>query len=524
MIFDLMGEPWLPVERQDGTSGYVGLKTLLLDARGFRRLAAETPTMTAALYRLVLALAHRIYGPGDAKAWRELWEKGFTAEPLMTYLDRYGTRFDLFDAERPFLQCPPLAVCPSSTITKLVLNRSTGNNVTLFDHTTSTDQVTLDPGQAARWLVTVHAYDPGGTKTPFRTIKSSKRGLANYFGVVIVEGGTLHETLMLNMPIYKPNHEKPRATSIQDRPAWESNAFPNPEPDRRPSLGWTDLLTWPARRILLLPQHSASGTVVDRVVITPGSELYGELADIELMSAFRRPPPKTKRSKWEDFRPLRLDERRGVWRHTETLLLAGDEQLRRRPEALEHLAELVEGKLIDEATVYTLRVFGQRLGSQAAVVASWTEDAVAAPVALLRAQHASVGPIIGHAVDLADQVAGALREMESAYAAAMKTDRDGTIDLPFWTRLPELFDRFLRALSEARVNQQSEAPVIRIWADDVSKLATSTADRWAYGSPRTGRHLSEAGRAFGRFTGTLSHVTKVFTAKAIGFSTEEALT
>ncbi|MEU9884343.1 type I-E CRISPR-associated protein Cse1/CasA [Sphaerisporangium sp. NPDC051011] len=523
MIFDLMEQPWLPAEWSDGSIKPVGLKDLLLEARELRRLAAETPTMTAALYRLVLALAHRVYGPADAEAWGRLWREGFTAGPLDAYLDAYPDRFDLFDAQRPFLQCAALAACPKSDAAKLVLDRSTGNNATLFDHTTSDDQITLDPGQAARWLVTIQAYDPGGTKTPYRTVRSSMRGLANYFGVVVVEGGTLHETLMLNMPIYNPGREQPQPTSVQDRPAWESNAFPNPEPDQRSSRGWTDLLTWPARRILLVPRESECGPVVASVVITPGTELHGALPDIELMSAFRRPPRKPRQKKWEEFRPLRLDERRGVWRHTETLLLAGDEQERRRPRALDHIADLVEDGIIGDDTVYTLRVFGQRLGSKAAVVASWSEETVAAPVALLRAQHEPAGPIIGHAVDLADQVASALRDMEADHAAAMSVDRDGTIDLAYWARLPGPFDEFLRALADARRQHQPETAAIDAWAGDVRKLATATADRWVYGSPRTGRNMSEAGRAFGKFTGKLHYFVKVFTAQATQFISKEAL-
>ncbi|MGW4475945.1 type I-E CRISPR-associated protein Cse1/CasA [Nonomuraea sp. NPDC004354] len=523
MVFDLMEELWLPVERREGSVQPIGLRALLMNARQLRRVAAETPTMTAALYRLVLALAHRVYGPADGAAWAKLWQDGFPPGPLDEYLTTYGNRFDLFHPERPFLQCPPLKTCTPTSAAKLVLERAAGSNVTLFDHTTSTDEVLLEPDLAARWLVTVQGYDPGGTKTPYRSVKSSKRGLANHFGVVIVEGATLLETLLLNMPIYRPEWEQPIATSNQDRPAWECDTFPNPEPDKRSSLGWTDLLTWPARRILLRPQQTEQGQMVAKVVIAPGSELREDLSEVELMSAFRRPPRKPGQKKLQPFQPVRLDERRGVWRHTETLLLAGDEQQRRRPRALEHIAELVDGGIIGDDTVYTLRVFGQRLGSQAAVVQSWAEEAVATPVALLRARYQSAGPIIGHAVDLADQVAEALRDMEKDYATAMSVDRTAGIDLAYWARLPRPFDAFLRTLAQALRRGDSETPAVDGWAEEVRKAATVTADRWAYGSPRTGRALSQVGRVFGRFTGKLHRHIDVFSAQAKQFSSKEAL-
>ncbi|MER7369321.1 type I-E CRISPR-associated protein Cse1/CasA [Nonomuraea wenchangensis] len=524
MAFDLMEQPWLPVERYDGTIEHVGLRALLLQAGNLRRVAAETPTMTASLYRLVMALAHRVYGPTDEDAWARLWRDGLPTNSMDEYQERHLDRFDLFHPDRPFLQCPPLASCTPSSPAKLVLERAAGNNVTLFDHTTANDEVLLEPGLAARWLVTVHAYDPGGTKTPYRKIKSSVRGLANYFGVALVEGGTLLETLLLNMPIYRPGWEQPLATTVRDRPAWEDNTFHNPEPEKRPALGWTDLLTWPARRILLIPRQTENGPMVEKVVIAPGSELHQDLVDVELMSAFRRPPRKPRQKKWEPFRAVRLDERRGVWRHTETLLLAGDEQQRRRPRTLEHIAELVDSGVIPDDIVYTLRVFGQRLGSQAAVVQSWAEETVAAPVALLRAQYESAGPIIGHAVDLADKAAQALRDMEKDYAAAMSVDREPGIDLAYWARLPRSFDAFLRTLAQAFREGDPETTAVEGWADAVRKAATLTANRWAYGSPRTGRALSQAGRTFGRFTGQLHRHINVFTAQAKQFSSQEALT
>ncbi|MFC0862379.1 type I-E CRISPR-associated protein Cse1/CasA [Sphaerimonospora cavernae] len=519
--FDLVAERWLPVERVDGSSDCLGLRQLLLEARDIRRLSAETPTVTAALYRLVLAFAHRAYGPADSRAWVTLWDGKFAQEPLVSYLSQHPGRFDLFDPEWPFLQCPALATGKPTGAAKLVPSRSVGNNATLFDHTTARDRVTLEPAEAARWLMTVHAYDPGGLKTPYRKVKSSERAPANLFGMVLVEGTTLHETLLLNMPIYKPEHEQPEPTSPEDRPLWEVNEPPNPEPDERSPLGWTDLLTWPSRRVLLLPYDDGTGVVVDKVVITPGTRLRGDLADIELLAAFRRPPRKARQKKREDFRAVRLDGRRGIWRHTEAFLLAGDEDTRRRPRALGHIADLVESETIPEETVYTIRVFGQQLGSKGAVVESWAEEAVSAPVALLRARHAPVGPIIGHAVDLADQAGGALRDMDRDFCTAMQAEPGVGIDLPYWAQLPQPFDEFLRKLAEARRNGQPETDAIQGWVRAVRKAATAVADRWAYGSPRKGRNLSEAGKQFGKFTGVLHHLTEVFVAKVMNYVEEE---
>ncbi|MCZ9341096.1 type I-E CRISPR-associated protein Cse1/CasA, partial [Streptomyces sp. TRM76130] len=84
---------------------------------------------------------------------------------------------------------------------KLVAHRATGSNRTLFDHTTADQRPLLQPAEAARWLVTTQAYDTSGTKQPYRTERSAEGGLGNRFGCVLVEGASLHETLLLNMQL-----------------------------------------------------------------------------------------------------------------------------------------------------------------------------------------------------------------------------------------------------------------------------------------------------------------------------------
>ncbi len=81
--FDLVTQPWLPVVDLRGHPAEVGLADVPLRAHELRRLVGETPPMTAALYRLVPAFAHRVYGPRDQDEWAELWRADtLPAEPL----------------------------------------------------------------------------------------------------------------------------------------------------------------------------------------------------------------------------------------------------------------------------------------------------------------------------------------------------------------------------------------------------------------------------------------------------------
>lgn len=148
MGFNLLTEPWLPVVHLDGSREEVGLAQALSQAARYRRLVGTTPTMTAALHRLVLALAHRVYQPLDGTRWAELWQAkaggGLPQENLATYQDEFLPCFELFDPDRPFFQCPALDNDPGSTA-KLVAYRATGSNRTLFDHTTADQRPLLQP-------------------------------------------------------------------------------------------------------------------------------------------------------------------------------------------------------------------------------------------------------------------------------------------------------------------------------------------------------------------------------------------
>jgi CRISPR system Cascade subunit CasA len=520
VTFDLIREPWLPVVGLNGLSEEVGLARLLLEAHTFRRIVGETPPMTAALYRLALALAHRVYGPADHEVWGRLWrDDAFPAKNLQDYLDVHGERFDLFDAERPFLQCPAVKTSGVSSPAKLVPHRATGNNTTLFDHTTASDRVLLTPKEAARWLVALQAYDPGGLKTPYRKDKSSERAPCNSFGVVLVEGATLKETLLLNMLVYSPKDELPRMTMPDDYAAWEGDRPPEPEPGPpRSPVGWTELLTWPSRRVWLSHQRELDQPMVDRVVITPGTRLRGNLDDLEGMAAFRRLIKGSRESKKSlpPLLPVRLERRRGIWRHSQELLLAGDAN-RRRPRTLDNLSEMVEKGYVPVQAVYTVRVFGQQLDSKGAVAQHVMEEAVAAPVALLRAESSRVGVIIGTAVKLADDVGSALRDMERDHRAKLRAEPSADLELAYWPRLPEVFDVFIRSIGTALHHGKTETPAAEAWAVKVRQIADKAARQWAEGSPRHGRNLLAVGEVYGRFTGLLDHLVSTYLSRVAGF-------
>ncbi|GAA2998556.1 type I-E CRISPR-associated protein Cse1/CasA [Actinokineospora diospyrosa] len=522
--FSVWAAPWVTVVDLAGTSRTVGLRELVLTAHQLRRITGESPTVTAALHRLVLALLHRVYGPPTRHDWAELWQAGeFPLPPLDDYGTRFAEAFDLFDSDRPFLQSAALSTLPPPRVpsaAKLVPYRSVGNNVTLFDHTTSKDSVELSAAEAARWLVALHSYDPGGMKTPFIKDKSSERAHCNNFGMVLVEGTTLFETLLLNLLTYD-RVEMPVGSSPEDAPVWESPTSPpgTPEAGRAPR-GWTDLLTWPSRRVWLRPAHRDGTAVVTQAVITPGVRLKVNLPVEEKLACFRIPrDAKGKLNRSAGMLPVRLSQRRGVWRHSIELLVVDTREegrSRQRPAALDQVDELTEAGILPEDTVYTLRVFGQRLDSKASVVEAWSEESVPAPVALLRARDDRLGALLGSAIALADNAGSALRALQSRFRAGMRAEAETDLDAGYWPALTRPFGELLTDLGNARVAGTAEAVPLHEWGIVVIRLARDAADRWTRGSLIEGRALLELGkhrgdldkRLAGHRTDYLSEITR----------------
>ncbi|WP_330274992.1 type I-E CRISPR-associated protein Cse1/CasA [Lentzea sp. NBC_00516] len=527
--YDLRTQPWLPVVDRDGNHELVSLTRLVLNAHRIRRIVGETPSMTAALHRLVLALLHRVYGPPSEEEWARLCElPSLPSAPLVRYLRGQGSRFDLFDAQHPFLQCTGLAKLAPATAAKLVPYRSVGNNVTLFDKTIDTDQVQLTPAEAARWLVTVQSFDPGGMKTPFEKDKSSQRAPCAWLGVVLVEGETLKETLLLNLLTYRPEHERPAPSTPEDGPIWEQEAPPSPLPDKRVPRGWTDLLTWPARRVLLSTQQTGEGLVVDGVTITPGSRLNTESVQVEMMAAFRKPSgPKGQPKRDAPMLPVRLHPVRGVWRHSVELLMTNlweEGKTRQRPRTLEQISELAEHGHIPAGAVYTLRVFDQKLDSKGTVVEAWLEEVVPAPVAVLRSKDKTLGALLGCAIVYADSVGAALRHMQRNYRVEKQGNRENkrvtptwSLDVEYWPKLARPFATYLEGIARAYEEGESLADVTEVWQKAVAVVALRATDRWAEGSPAEGRDLLLRGKHQGQFLGRLSELTRLFHAEAAAY-------
>lgn len=390
--FDLTREPWLPCLDAAGRPCELGLYEALARAHELRGVAAATPLETAAIYRLLLAVLHRVFPTPSARAWRALWERGSWDEAaLAAYFDRWRERFDLFHPERPFYQAKDDRIAPRS-VALLFPGMAAA---AFYNHDAITQDLALPPATAARFTLVAQSYGLAGIAHPqLNLFFNSAPWLVGV--VLLVEGDTLFQTLALNVLRYDERHPlQELCGSEEDKPAWEMDDPFSPE--REVPLGYLDYLTWQNRRLHLLPEETENGPVVKRFTATPGLKLSLELRDP--MKHYRRPKDK-KKSGWR-ARPL--DPRRALWRDSVALLNLRDTDAR-PPCVLEWLAGLVEKCELDETLRY--RLLGIGMLNDQGKGEMFRAERMPLPLAYLRDEE--LLSQLATAVDQAEQARGAL--------------------------------------------------------------------------------------------------------------------
>lgn len=336
--FNLITQPWIPVVALDGGAQLVSLRDALVNAPAYRGVSASLPHSNAAVLRLLLAVLHRNFGPPDTGAWEALWTRNaFDAGRLDAYFEKWSDRFDLFDPLHPFMQQrhPQVNEKPVQDLLQLV---GGGDTFTLFDHVMDSTPFWLSPADAAVMLLTVHSFGLAGLCHPqlklVYTDAACSRGI-----IFFVEGRTLFETLMLNLVQYNPPRPSPLLQKEPDRPAWEVD---DPYlPVRTSPLGHLDFLTWPNRRILLIPEERDGQSLVARITAAPGLVLNAEVRNP--MMHYRIDPGK--KAGEEAVKILRFSEGRALWRDSHALLDLENRQVE-PPRALAWVRELIADEIL----------------------------------------------------------------------------------------------------------------------------------------------------------------------------------
>ncbi|MFJ8195194.1 type I-E CRISPR-associated protein Cse1/CasA [Streptomyces sp. NPDC096094] len=434
MPFDLTSRPWIDVLRCDGSQDELSLRQVFAQADDLRCVVGELATQELSLVRLLLAVAHdALDGPGDIEEWAELWEDPDCFAPVQAYLEQQREGFDLLHPVTPFLQTAGLRTAKDEvfSLNRIVADVPAGEP---FFSARMPDVERLSFAEAARWVVHVHAYDTSGIKTGMvgdDRVKGGKvyplgTGWAGGLGGVFVEGGTLRETLLLNL-VAADTEELD--FSADDRPAWRREPC-GPGSNGRSATGLRDLYTWQSRRVLL--HHDTDG--VDGVVLGYGDPLASRnMHRSEPMTAWRRSPAQEKKlGRSPVFLPLEHDPGRSTWRGIAALLADRLEEgggaegpSRLRPRILEWVARLVTEGQLSRRFLVRARVAGVRYGTQQSVIDEVVDDRLLMPVVLLHGQDPTyAGQAIAAAED-ADRAVRALGDLAADLARATGAEQEG---------------------------------------------------------------------------------------------------
>jgi CRISPR system Cascade subunit CasA len=500
--FDLLREPWIPCERRDGTLVYLGIEETLVEAHALGAVHDESPLVTVTLHRMLLAILHRVYLPGSLKEWTAIWRRErLDARQIRAYLHAWRERFDLFHPERPFLQVARLEAVrlgesgKAAIVTpawRLAPERSQ-HSVAACLFARLPDDPAISPAEGARSLLAFLGYVPGGRAQ--NDPASRKAGPLRPGAAVIVQGGTLRETLLLNLT-WDPDRWN------EDVPPWE-----RPEPTQRTAstrrpIGIIDALVWPSRRVILIPSRDASGALVIRDVITAAGEDISSLCPAcgtwgpgikkpnkpercpSCGKAMMGQPPDpmigyVRRDGAPD--PVGFGLTRAIWRDVLGLIdPSTGARAFRQPATLAQLAEVARAGVVPLSTSLHVELYG--LMSDQAAIRDWGRERLPLPLALLVTDEHVV--TLRAALDDAEDV-GELVRKRVLYALAVgllgatphqdsvQALREELGTMPaYWSELGGRFTVWLRALGGATVSDLET--VLSQWREVLREVAYET--------------------------------------------------
>jgi CRISPR system Cascade subunit CasA len=382
--FSLIDRPWLLVRTEEGKVTEMSLAEVFRSAHRLRGLVGDVATQVFAHTRLLLAILHRATnGPRDTADWKALWQADtLPADTIDAYLNSHAHRFDIADPSEPFFQVATLRTKDDtvSELNKLIADVPNGHP---FFTTRLGALRPLAPAEAARWLVHCQAFDPSGIKSGDPSDPRTKGGKGYPIGVgwsgnlggVLVEGGTLRETLLLNLIPQDLTH----SSFDEDLPPWERPQLGVTEEveDRQPT-GPVDLFTWQSRRIRLAWKDNA----VTGVLIANGDRRKPQnMHPFEPHTGWRRSKAQeTKlRSTVPVYMPQEHDPERTIWRGLQSMLPeagkpAGAERL--TSTGLEWIGKLTMMFVLDRDYQLSVRTIGMTYGSNSSVVSEIVDDAL----------------------------------------------------------------------------------------------------------------------------------------------------
>lgn len=320
--FNLISHPWIPVRWLDGHHSLTSLDELFRHAGEIADLDAA-PHERISLLRLLVCITQAALGaPADFYGWPDFGAD--LEEKVPTYLARpdIHPHFNLFGDGPRFLQCKATPGDKSYPIVQMSFTLAAGNSPTLLDHF-GEDPRDIDLASLARLLLCYQNFFVGGTMA--KKVKGNGPSLKMLHTFLV--GKSLKHTLLANCL------DAANASNF-GKPYWELGTL-----DQIKGTDAKDVTeSYLGRLVPLSCRLEVTGNDKDGLSIHIDNGLdYPSYPPIKEPSATIVPFK-------DEFRLLRADTNRGIWRDLHCLAVLRGTQAQSAPLILQsHIFEHEDG-------------------------------------------------------------------------------------------------------------------------------------------------------------------------------------
>ena len=516
--FNLCNEPWIPVLYVSGQTQEVSLKQLFDESNSIRKIHSADATTDVAILGVAVVIFFRAvlenkeeYGElyREPKKWIQNISLGGSEQLyfVQDYLKKYQDRFNLFDAERPFMQVADLHTSKGEVkpVSRLVLDSESE----YFSMRAEQALTSLSYAEAARYLVTVQAYDYSGIKSGAVGDPRVKGGKGYPLGVgwygttgkIIVHGENLIETLLYCIDYEQLlNVEKVKGKShriaLQDKSVWERElpdtaaprAYKGGDPTKykdepAPAAGMCEILTWQSRRVRLFPENGR----VTGVLVSNGDKWFDRNTYTDPLTAYRFSKNQSTQTN-PVWMPKAHSAERTLWRGVDALLMRLDSSQIKQDKPAPVIRQISSGKYFPAGAKANVQLVGMVYGNQSAVIEGTIDESLSLELALLTEQGARISTTVRENIQITMDAAIALGQYAGNLlrAAGKEYEFRPSVTESILHRMEDEFRSWLADLSVSDdVSTQAakwQSKVRRILEDEADQLAVSAGPKAAIGT------------------------------------------
>ena len=505
--FNLCNEPWIPVLYVSGQTQEVSLKQLFDESNSIRKIHSGDATTDVAILGVAVVIFFRAvlenteeYGElyREPKKWIQNISLGGSEQLyfVQDYLKKYQDRFNLFDAERPFMQVADLHTSKGEVkpVSRLVLDSESE----YFSMRAEQALTSLSYAEAARYLVTVQAYDYSGIKSGAVGDPRVKGGRGYPIGVgwygttgkIIIHGENLIETLLYCIDYEQLlNVEKVKGKShriaLQDKSVWERElpdtaaprAYKGGDPTKykdepAPAVGMCEILTWQSRRVRLFPENGR----VTGVLVSNGYKWLDRNTYTDPLTAYRFSKNQSTQTHYV-WMPQTHSAERTLWRGADALLtrLSSSQEKQNKPATV--IRQISSGKYFSPDTKTKIQLVGMVYGTQSSIVEETIDESVTLELGILTEQGAEISAMVRDNIQLTMDASIALGQYAGNLLRAAGKEYEFR---PSVTEsiLHRMEDEFRSWLADLSVSDDVSAQAAK-WQSKVRRILESEADQLA---------------------------------------------